>query len=162
MRGKLMFITGGLVGYVLGARAGRKRYDQIVAAVSELWQAKPIQRRVTEVRDFALDAVGDAPAALFEAGKKAFSAVQAKQARAKAAASAPHPSAARAQAAAKVANAPTSKAAPESKAPESKAAESKAAKAAAKTATKSATTATPAEAASTEAASAAADETTTK
>lgn len=152
MRGKLMFITGGLVGYVLGARAGRKRYDQIAAAVSELWQAKPVQRRVTEVRDFARDAVGDAPAALFEAGKKAFSAVQAKQARAKAAASAPHPSAARAQAAAKVANAPTSKAAPESKA----------AKTAAKAAAKSATSATPAEAASTEAASAAADETTTK
>ncbi|MCU1443131.1 MAG: Scorpion antimicrobial peptide [Cryobacterium sp.] len=74
MRGKLLFITGGLVGYVLGARAGRKRYDQIAAAATDLWNAEPVQRRVSEVRDFALDAVGDAPAKLIDAGKKLASA----------------------------------------------------------------------------------------
>jgi hypothetical protein len=79
MRGKLLFITGGLVGYVLGARAGRKRYDQIAAAANDFWNAKPVQRRVSEVREFALDAVGDAPVALFKAGKKAVSAIQAKR-----------------------------------------------------------------------------------
>jgi len=78
MRGKLLFITGGLVGYVLGARAGRKRYDQIVAAAEDLWSAPPVQRRVTEVRDFALERVGDVPSALFDAGKKIVTAVQAK------------------------------------------------------------------------------------
>ena len=78
MRGKLRFITGGLVGYVLGARAGRKRYEQITASAKELWNAPPVQRRVTEVRDFALEAVGDVPAVLFEAGKKAFASVQGK------------------------------------------------------------------------------------
>lgn len=78
MRGKLLFITGGLIGYVLGARAGRKRYEQIAAAASDLWSAKPVQRRVTEVRDFALETVGDVPAALFEAGKKVVAAVQGK------------------------------------------------------------------------------------
>jgi hypothetical protein len=70
MRGKLLFITGGLAGYVLGARAGRKRYDQIAAAATDLWNAEPVQRRVTEARDFALDAVGDAPAAVFGTVKK--------------------------------------------------------------------------------------------
>ena len=83
MRGKLLFITGGLIGYVLGARAGRKRYEQIAAAASDLWSAKPVQRRVTEVRDFALETVGDVPAALFEAGKKVVAAVQGKTAHAK-------------------------------------------------------------------------------
>ncbi|MBG6059189.1 hypothetical protein RCH16_002501 [Cryobacterium sp. MP_M5] len=78
MRGKLLFITGGLVGYVLGARAGRKRYDQIVAAAENLWSAPPVQRRVTEVRDFALERVGDVPSALFDAGKKIVTAVQAR------------------------------------------------------------------------------------
>lgn len=78
MRGKLLFITGGLVGYVLGSRAGRKRYDQIVAAAENLWSAPPVQRRVTEVRDFALERVGDVPSALFDAGKKLVTAVQAK------------------------------------------------------------------------------------
>jgi hypothetical protein len=79
MRGKLLFIVGGLAGYVLGARAGRKRYDQIAAAANDFWNAKPVQRRVSEVRDFALEAVGDAPVALFKAGKKAVNSMQAKK-----------------------------------------------------------------------------------
>ena len=79
MRGKLLFITGGLVGYVLGARAGRKRYDQIAAAANDFWNAKPVQRRVTEVRDAALELVGDVPATLYKAGKKAVSQAAAKK-----------------------------------------------------------------------------------
>ncbi|TFB75177.1 hypothetical protein E3O06_04875 [Cryobacterium glaciale] len=79
MRGKLLFITGGLVGYVLGARAGRKRYDQIAAAANDLWNAKPVQRRVTEVRDAALELVGDVPSTLFKAGKKAVAQAAAKK-----------------------------------------------------------------------------------
>lgn len=79
MRGKLLFITGGLVGYVLGARAGRKRYDQIAAAANDLWNAKPVQRRVTEVRDAALELVGDIPVTLFKAGQKAVAQAAAKK-----------------------------------------------------------------------------------
>ena len=73
MRGKLLFITGGLAGYVLGARAGRQRYEQIRAAANDLWNTKPVQRRVSEVRDFALDAVGDVPAAVVNTVKKLIS-----------------------------------------------------------------------------------------
>ncbi|TFD69246.1 hypothetical protein [Cryobacterium sp. Hb1] len=79
MRGKLLFITGGLVGYVLGARAGRNRYDQIAAAANDLWNAKPVQRRVTQVRDAALELVGDIPANLYKVGKKAASQAAAKK-----------------------------------------------------------------------------------
>ena len=79
MRGKLLFITGGFVGYVLGARAGRKRYDQIAAAANDFWNAKPVQRRVTEVRDAALELVGDVPATLYKAGKKAVTQAVAKK-----------------------------------------------------------------------------------
>ena len=79
MRGKLLFITGGLVGYVLGARAGRKRYDQIATAANDFWNAKPVQRRVTEVRDAALELVGDVPSTLYKAGKKAVTQAVAKK-----------------------------------------------------------------------------------
>ncbi len=79
MRGKLLFITGGLAGYVLGARAGRQRYEQIRAAANDLWNTKPVQRRVSEVRDFALDAVGDVPAALVNTVKKLISSAAAKR-----------------------------------------------------------------------------------
>ncbi|WP_104191412.1 hypothetical protein [Cryobacterium sp. Y82] len=89
MRGKLLFITGGLVGYVLGARAGRKRYDQIAAAANDFWNAKPVQRRVTEVRDAALELIGDVPATVYKAGKKAVSQAAAKKKQAAAKTDAP-------------------------------------------------------------------------
>ena len=89
MRGKLLFITGGLVGYVLGARAGRKRYDQIATAANDFWNAKPVQRRVTEVRDAALELVGDVPTTLYKAGKKAVTQAAAKKKQAASASTAP-------------------------------------------------------------------------
>ena len=106
MRGKLLFITGGLVGYVLGARAGRKRYDQIAAAANDLWNAKPVQRRVTEVRDAALELVGDVPVTLYNAGKKAVTQAVAKEKKKKAAAQTSTKSA-KADAAARAATAST-------------------------------------------------------
>jgi hypothetical protein len=36
MRYRLTFITGALIGFVLGARAGRERYDQIREAAGKL------------------------------------------------------------------------------------------------------------------------------
>ncbi len=55
MRGKLMLATGLAVGYVLGSRAGRERYEQISRAASRFWQSKPVQRQVHVVEDFAKD-----------------------------------------------------------------------------------------------------------
>lgn len=81
MRGKLLFITGGLVGYVLGARAGRQRYEQIRAAANDLWNSKPVQRRVSEARDVAVDTLGDVPLAVFGTVKKVASSVAANRKR---------------------------------------------------------------------------------
>lgn len=43
MRGKLMFITGVGVGYVLGTRAGREKFDQIVAQARKVWESPTVQ-----------------------------------------------------------------------------------------------------------------------
>ena len=59
MRGKILFITGLAAGYVLGTRAGRKRYEQIKTAAQSLWQTTPVQHSLDSARDFARDRVGD-------------------------------------------------------------------------------------------------------
>jgi hypothetical protein len=43
MRGKLIFITGVGVGYVLGTRAGRERFDQMVAQARHFWESPTVQ-----------------------------------------------------------------------------------------------------------------------
>jgi len=55
MKGKILFLAGLGVGYVLGTRAGRERYEQIKAAASNLWNAPVVQRQVDTVQDFVKD-----------------------------------------------------------------------------------------------------------
>ena len=43
MRGKLIFITGVGVGYVLGTRAGREKFDQMVAQARKVWESPTVQ-----------------------------------------------------------------------------------------------------------------------
>ena len=44
--GKAAFVLGAAVGYVLGARAGRKRYEQIKGQAARVWNSDPVQHRV--------------------------------------------------------------------------------------------------------------------
>jgi hypothetical protein len=43
MRGKILFITGVGVGYVLGTRAGRQKFDQMVTQAQRLWESPTVQ-----------------------------------------------------------------------------------------------------------------------
>ena len=43
MRGKVMFVTGLGVGYVLGTRAGRQKFDQMVAQARKVWESPTVQ-----------------------------------------------------------------------------------------------------------------------
>lgn len=43
MKGKILFVAGAAAGYVLGARAGRKRYEQIASAAGRFWRTQPVQ-----------------------------------------------------------------------------------------------------------------------
>ena len=62
------FVAGAAVGYVLGTRAGRARYDQIKRGAHRLWTSDPVQERLdqagqavkTQAVPFVADKVGDA------------------------------------------------------------------------------------------------------
>ncbi len=62
MKGKVLLVVGLGVGYVLGARAGRERYDQIAAAAGKVWHSPRVQTQVDRTLDFVnakVDAVLD-------------------------------------------------------------------------------------------------------
>ncbi|GAA1516750.1 type IV secretory pathway TrbL component [Agromyces terreus] len=59
MKGKVLFVVGLGVGYVLGTRAGRQRYEQIKEAAESVWNTPTVQSGVTTVKDFAMARVGD-------------------------------------------------------------------------------------------------------
>ena len=55
MPSKAAFIVGAGVGYVLGARAGRKRFDTIRGWTATAWQSPQVQAGVTELKAKAAD-----------------------------------------------------------------------------------------------------------
>jgi hypothetical protein len=59
MKGKVLFVVGLGVGYVLGTRAGRERYEQIRKAAESVWNTPAVQQGVGTVKDFATARVGD-------------------------------------------------------------------------------------------------------
>jgi hypothetical protein len=59
MRGKVLFVVGLGVGYVLGTRAGRERYEQIRKAAQGVWNSPTVQQGVGTVKEFAAARVGD-------------------------------------------------------------------------------------------------------
>lgn len=70
MRGKILFITGLAAGYVLGTRAGRKRYEQIKSAAKSVWHTAPVQQSVDSAKGFAKNYVGDVGEIALEAVKR--------------------------------------------------------------------------------------------
>ncbi|BDI21287.1 YtxH domain-containing protein [Herbiconiux sp. L3-i23] len=70
MKGKLVFATGLAVGYVLGTRAGRRRYEQIKASAQKLWTSAPVQKGVEQVQGFVDEHSPDVPAVLADGAKK--------------------------------------------------------------------------------------------
>jgi hypothetical protein len=50
MRGKLMFAAGVGLGYLLGTRAGRERFDQITEKARQFWQSDTVQEAAGAVQ----------------------------------------------------------------------------------------------------------------
>jgi hypothetical protein len=53
MKGKIMLLAGGAVGYVLGARAGRERYEQNMSQAQSLWHNPTVQEKASQAQDLA-------------------------------------------------------------------------------------------------------------
>lgn len=56
MMKKLMLLGAGAAGYVLGAKAGRERYEQIATQAQKLRNNPTVQQKVDEARHVAKDA----------------------------------------------------------------------------------------------------------
>lgn len=76
MRGKILFVFGLAVGYVLGTRAGRERYEQIRAGAEKVWQDPRVQKQVSTVEEFVKDRAPDLAEKATSAAKKVASTVR--------------------------------------------------------------------------------------
>ena len=55
MKGKILLVTGLAVGYLLGTRAGRERYEEIKTAANKLWADPRVQKPVKQAEEFVKD-----------------------------------------------------------------------------------------------------------
>ncbi len=64
MTGKLSFLAGLGAGYVLGARAGRERYDEIASRARELWRDPRVQEKAEHAQHAVQDKASQAQQAV--------------------------------------------------------------------------------------------------
>lgn len=55
MKGKILFVAGLGLGYLLGTRAGREKYDELKSAALKVWNDPRVQKQVDAVEDFVKD-----------------------------------------------------------------------------------------------------------
>lgn len=75
MRGKILLLVGLGVGYVLGSRAGRERYNEISRAANKLWNDPRVQKQVNQAEDFVKDKAPEVAEFFTDGAKKVVSQV---------------------------------------------------------------------------------------
>lgn len=75
MKGKVGLVVGLGAGYILGARAGRKRYEQIKKQWLKVWHLDPVQEQVDRVSEFARSQAAAVPMAVWHGAVKVVKAV---------------------------------------------------------------------------------------
>ena len=69
MRGKAALVVGLVAGYVLGARAGRERYEQIKGQAEKVWDQPAVQGQVEKVKAFGASALKAVPGVVWKGAK---------------------------------------------------------------------------------------------
>lgn len=70
MKGKIGLVVGIGVGYVLGTRAGRERYEQIKTQWLKVWNLDPVQDQVEKVKGYVGDKAAAVPGAIWTGVQK--------------------------------------------------------------------------------------------
>ena len=70
MKGKAGLVVGIAIGYVLGSRAGRERYDQIKEQWLKVWNMDQVQEQVVKVKDFAKSQTMSLPSTIWDSAVK--------------------------------------------------------------------------------------------
>ena len=83
MKGKILFLTGLGVGYVLGSRAGRERYESIKKSAAKLWNDPRVQNQVDTAEAFVKDKAPDVAEFALDGAKKVVAQVTGKKPAAK-------------------------------------------------------------------------------
>ncbi|MDP9027269.1 MAG: YtxH domain-containing protein [Actinomycetota bacterium] len=79
MKGKILFVTGLGVGYVLGTRAGRQRYESLKKTASKLWNDPRVQKQVDTAEAFVKDKAPDVAEFALDGAKKVVAQVTGKK-----------------------------------------------------------------------------------
>ena len=83
MKGKILLLTGLAVGYVLGTRAGRERYEEIKTTANKLWNDPRVQKPVHQAQDFSKDKAPEVAEFVTDSAKKVVSQISGKSTTAK-------------------------------------------------------------------------------
>ncbi|WP_431075349.1 hypothetical protein [Microbacterium phyllosphaerae] len=70
MKGKIGLVVGLGVGYVIGTRAGRERYEQIKTQWLKVWNLDPVQEQVDRVKGYVGDKAAAVPGAIWTGVQK--------------------------------------------------------------------------------------------
>ena len=79
MRGKILFVAGLAVGYVVGTRAGREKYEELRTAAMKVWNDPRVQKQVDAAQDFVKDKAPDVAEFVSDNAKKVVAQVSGKK-----------------------------------------------------------------------------------
>jgi len=79
VKGKILFVAGLGLGYVLGTRAGREKYEELRTAALKVWNDPRVQKQVDNVEDFVKDKAPEVAEFVSDNAKKVVAQVSGKK-----------------------------------------------------------------------------------